>query len=217
MSKLLKPIAYGLFATTLTMPIVHADTDFGKGSATSNQVIELFAKPEMSGVQDEETVKIGDTRSLCDKSRGITVSCGTTKKIKHKPQKPPQPLTSSTENEQSCPEVAISMEILFDYKSDQLNATAMEQLRPFGEALASQQLQGNSYRVEGHTDAIGGEAYNNGLSLRRAEAVKNYLKYQFSFSGKDIRAVGKGKSQLADPGNPSSEKNRRVRIIKTSC
>jgi len=65
----------------------------------------------------------------------------------------------------------------------------------------------------GHTDSVGTDAYNQKLSVRRAEAVKNYL------TGKGIEknrvyTEGKGEKQpVAD--NKTSEgraKNRRVEI-----
>jgi len=65
----------------------------------------------------------------------------------------------------------------------------------------------------GHTDSIGSDAYNDRLSLARAEAVKAF----FAANGVDVkrvRAVGKGESQpVAD--NRSAEgraKNRRVEV-----
>jgi OOP family OmpA-OmpF porin len=65
----------------------------------------------------------------------------------------------------------------------------------------------------GHTDAKGGDAYNQKLSVKRADAVKTYL------SGKGIEASriyteGKGKSQpVADNKTDAGRaKNRRVEI-----
>ena len=65
----------------------------------------------------------------------------------------------------------------------------------------------------GHTDAVGSDAYNQKLSVRRAEAVKAYL----TTKGLDKNRVyteGKGKTQpVAD--NKTSEgraKNRRVEL-----
>ncbi len=65
----------------------------------------------------------------------------------------------------------------------------------------------------GHTDSKGSDAYNQKLSVRRAEAVKSYL------SGKGIEASriyteGKGESQpVADNKTDAGRaKNRRVEI-----
>jgi len=65
----------------------------------------------------------------------------------------------------------------------------------------------------GHTDSIGGDAYNQKLSVRRAEAVKAYLVSK-GIEPNRIYTEGKGKSQpIAD--NRTAEgraKNRRVEI-----
>jgi OmpA-OmpF porin, OOP family len=65
----------------------------------------------------------------------------------------------------------------------------------------------------GHTDSIGTDAYNQKLSIRRAEAVKKYLVSQ-GIEAKRIYVEGKGESQpVAD--NKTKEgraKNRRVQI-----
>jgi OOP family OmpA-OmpF porin len=67
--------------------------------------------------------------------------------------------------------------------------------------------------VIGHTDSIGSVAYNNKLSLRRANAVKAYLVSK-GIEANRIYTEGKGKSQpIAD--NKTKEgraKNRRVEI-----
>ena len=65
----------------------------------------------------------------------------------------------------------------------------------------------------GHTDAIGSDAYNQKLSVRRAESVKAYLVTK-GIEPNRIYTEGKGKKQpVAD--NKTSEgraKNRRVEI-----
>jgi outer membrane protein OmpA-like peptidoglycan-associated protein len=106
-------------------------------------------------------------------------------------------------------EKAISLQILFDYNSATLTESAKAQLEPVGRALASGDLSGMKFRIEGHTDVIGGDEFNIELSRRRAEAVKQYLTQQFAA----IQIQGKGKSDLADAANPTSEANRRVRIV----
>ena len=65
----------------------------------------------------------------------------------------------------------------------------------------------------GHTDAIGTDAYNQKLSVRRAESVKNYLVSK-GVEKNRVYTEGKGEKQpVAD--NKTSEgraKNRRVEI-----
>ena len=65
----------------------------------------------------------------------------------------------------------------------------------------------------GHTDAIGGDSYNQKLSVKRAEAVKNYLTSK-GIEKNRVYTEGKGEKQpVAD--NKTTEgraKNRRVEI-----
>jgi len=65
----------------------------------------------------------------------------------------------------------------------------------------------------GHTDSVGGDAYNQKLSVKRADAVKNYLTSK-GVEKNRVYTEGKGEKQpVAD--NKTSEgraKNRRVEI-----
>jgi outer membrane protein OmpA-like peptidoglycan-associated protein len=68
--------------------------------------------------------------------------------------------------------------------------------------------------VEGYTDSIGTEDYNQGLSERRADSVRSYLVGQ-GVGRTRLTALGKGKN---DPvaGNDSSsgrQQNRRVEVV----
>ena len=51
--------------------------------------------------------------------------------------------------------------------------------------------------VEGHTDRLGTSAYNQRLSMQRAEAVKAYLVTAGGLDAAKINAVGKGESEPA--------------------
>ncbi len=66
-------------------------------------------------------------------------------------------------------------------------------------------------RIEGHTDAIGTDAYNMKLSQRRANSVREYLIKQ-GVSADRLEAVGYGKSRPIAPNNTAAgrAKNRRV-------
>ena len=69
--------------------------------------------------------------------------------------------------------------------------------------------------VAGHTDAAGGDAYNQDLSERRADAIKRYLVDKYGINGTDLVTVGYGESKLKDPSQPVAEVNRRVQVVKT--
>ena len=115
---------------------------------------------------------------------------------------------------QPASEKAISLEVLFDSGSADLTSDAKQQLQPVGGAMASDELKGLHYRIEGHTDVVGGDEENLDLSRRRAESVKDFLVQQFGLSADAIEIIGKGKQDLADKNNPASEANRRVKIVR---
>jgi outer membrane protein OmpA-like peptidoglycan-associated protein len=71
-----------------------------------------------------------------------------------------------------------------------------------------------SVMIEGHTDSIGGEDYNMGLSQRRADSVKSYLLAQ-GIAAPRLSSAGKGKSApIADNSSASGrQQNRRVEVI----
>ena len=66
--------------------------------------------------------------------------------------------------------------------------------------------------VEGHTDAIGSDAYNQGLSERRANAVRDVLVNQHGIESGRFSSVGYGESRpVADNDSDSGRAiNRRV-------
>jgi len=68
--------------------------------------------------------------------------------------------------------------------------------------------------IEGHTDNVGGDAYNLGLSQQRAESVRNALLTQGIASNR-MSAVGYGKAKpIADNGSSEGrQRNRRVEVV----
>ena len=124
---------------------------------------------------------------------------------------------SSTEREEIATIVKdkpkIDLEINFDYNSAQINAKSLPSVQALGRALTSTDLKGSTFVVAGHTDAAGGEAFNQDLSERRAEAIKRYLIDKYGINGSDLVTVGYGKSKLKDPSQPLAEVNRRVQVV----
>jgi outer membrane protein OmpA-like peptidoglycan-associated protein len=76
------------------------------------------------------------------------------------------------------------------------------------------QNPGRNVEIEGHTDSVGSDEYNQALSQRRAESERSFL-IQQGIGPERIRASGKGEYQpVAD--NESSDgrpRNRRVEVI----
>jgi len=107
----------------------------------------------------------------------------------------------------------IDLEINFDYNSADISAKSLPSVQALGRALTNNDLKGSTFVVAGHTDAAGGEGYNQDLSERRADAIKRYLVDKYGINGTDLVTVGYGKSKLKDPSQPVAEVNRRVQVV----
>ncbi len=107
----------------------------------------------------------------------------------------------------------IDLDIQFDYNSDQIRKASMPAAEELGKALSNPSLKGSTFVVAGHTDAIGGEAYNQGLSERRADTIKRFLTDKYGINGTDLVTVGYGKDKPKDPNAPMDPANRRVQVV----
>jgi outer membrane protein OmpA-like peptidoglycan-associated protein len=117
----------------------------------------------------------------------------------------------SIEGEDKPP--SIDLYIAFEFDSDKLKTEVLLTLRRLGVALKDTRLSSYRFRIAGHTDAKGSAEYNQKLSERRAEAVRNYLVFQYDIEINRIETVGFGKTQLLDPLKPEDGINRRVQVI----
>jgi outer membrane protein OmpA-like peptidoglycan-associated protein len=107
----------------------------------------------------------------------------------------------------------IDLEIQFDYNSAEIRTSSMPSVQALGEALSNPSLKGSTFVVAGHTDAIGSEAFNQGLSERRADTIKRYLTEKYGIAGTDLVTVGYGKTKPKDPNTPMDPINRRVQVV----
>jgi OmpA-OmpF porin, OOP family len=98
--------------------------------------------------------------------------------------------------------VTFSAESLFGFDRFEVNPEGKSALDKF-----ARELDGTDFEmvvVEGHTDRLGTTAYNDHLSLQRAEAVKNYLVTSGHINPAKISAAGKGESSpTTKPGECS--------------
>lgn len=73
--------------------------------------------------------------------------------------------------------------------------------------------------VEGYTDRLGSESYNDALSKRRADKVVQYLVSKYDIPVYRIHEIGMGKDKPADDGRgrAANAKNRRVEVTVYSA
>jgi outer membrane protein OmpA-like peptidoglycan-associated protein len=99
--------------------------------------------------------------------------------------------------------------ILFAFDSDRMIGAYDEVLQELADTLAG---GFKKLKIEGHTDSVGPVAYNEGLSLRRAVAIRKRLIEKFKQPASKIQAIGYGESRpIADNANyQGRQANRRV-------
>ena len=101
-------------------------------------------------------------------------------------------------------------DITFEYDSTEMTGDYQRVLSELAKHLS--EITYSSLTVVGYTDSLGSVAYNQKLSERRANAIRNYLIAEFHISPEKITAEGRGPADpLADNGNFQGRlQNRRV-------
>jgi outer membrane protein OmpA-like peptidoglycan-associated protein len=109
----------------------------------------------------------------------------------------------------------IDLEINFDYDSAVIGPKALAAVTALGKTLSKPEFKGTVFFINGHTDGRGSAEYNQGLSQRRAEAVKRHLVEHFKLPADTLIATGFGKEQLKFADKPFADGNRRVQIANS--
>lgn len=108
--------------------------------------------------------------------------------------------------------VTLPQDILFATDSSTVRSDLQRDLRAIAGNLLA--YPNSTIQILGHTDNVGDAAYNQGLSLRRAEAVADVLLDSGVPFGR-INAIGRGEDQpVASNLTPEGRsQNRRVEIV----
>jgi outer membrane protein OmpA-like peptidoglycan-associated protein len=103
-------------------------------------------------------------------------------------------------------------DVLFDFNKYTLKSEAREKLAKISGILVA--YPGLKLQVEGYTDNIGSEEYNQKLSEERADSVRDYLVSQ-SVVSDNVSAQGFGKTDpVADNSTDAGRaQNRRVELV----
>ena len=118
-------------------------------------------------------------------------------------------------DERGCPPeleetVTIDLNLEFDIDSAALRSAHYGEIRDVIDFM--RQFPTSKAVIEGHTDNTGAETYNQGLSERRARAVRNYIETDGGIAGSRLSSVGYGESKPIDTNDTAEgrQHNRRV-------
>jgi len=121
----------------------------------------------------------------------------------------PQPL-----RQPAAAKVAVALNVFFEFNSDRILPRHYTDLDKLGNVLALHMEE--PFSIEGHTDNIGADAYNQTLSEKRAESVKRYLVQSFAIPPGRISIKGYGESQPRTTNDTDQGRriNRRVEVVR---
>lgn len=104
--------------------------------------------------------------------------------------------------------------VRFGFNAAELSPEAKAALDEFATRLAGEN-KGVYLEIQGHTDSVGNDAYNEKLGLERAEAVRNYLNRTHKFPLHRMNSISYGESEsIADNGTREGRgQNRRVVLV----
>jgi OmpA-OmpF porin, OOP family len=106
---------------------------------------------------------------------------------------------------------ALALPVHFAFDSAEIQPSARPQLDALAEGIRMLPTI-QAVVIEGHTDAVGSDTYNEQLSQRRAQAVKRYLVAAHGIEATRLRAVGMGEYAPLQGRDPTASENRRVQF-----
>jgi len=122
----------------------------------------------------------------------------------------PEPMPEPAPVEEPAQVVRVELDVKFDFDKAQVKEESYGDIKSLADFM--KQYPQTTTTVEGHTDSVGTDAYNQGLSERRANAVRDVLVNQYGVEGNRVNAAGYGESSpVADNATDSGRAiNRRV-------
>lgn len=111
-------------------------------------------------------------------------------------------------------QVLTDNDVRFGFDQSKLSDDARAALDQFAEAL-KEENRNVFVEIQGHTDSVGSESYNEELGLERAEAVRVYLNKQHGIPLHRINVISYGESAplVDDNSREARAQNRRVALV----
>lgn len=101
--------------------------------------------------------------------------------------------------------------ILFAFNSDELSAESKQNIQKMADVL--KKYEDTNILIDGYTDNVGSDDYNQKLSERRAKAVSKYLKSMNVPSNRlGTRGFGEAQPVATNDTDPGRQQNRRVEV-----
>ena len=162
-------------------------------------------KPVVNGTYDVVAKVTGpDGQSTVDASKGeVTVNV------------PPPAPAPAPEKPYDCgaalAQITANFPIRFAFDHADLGDTYITDLGNYAKLLTDKRCQAMHVQVSGHADYLGSEAYNQGLSEKRATMVTDLLQ-KAGVEASRLSAIGLGKTKPLDPAHSDDAraKNRRA-------
>jgi outer membrane protein OmpA-like peptidoglycan-associated protein len=173
--------------------------------------------PETSGDETQE-------RPRLDATRGFSLSTPETERPQAERPRRPAPRTRSQRRPTQAagprrPAAAqgqrVNLRLTFELGSDKMTARAEAEARVFARSLMLPQLLNMRFRIEGHTDSIGGRAMNLALSQRRAQSVASFL-VGMGVARERLEVMGYGPDRPLPGLRTTDGENRRVEAVRVS-
>ena len=113
-----------------------------------------------------------------------------------------------------CPiPMVVKLKVNFDFDKSDIKPQYHQELADF--ATFMKQYPGVSVEIDGHTDSKGTDEYNQKLSQRRANSVREYLVKKLGMDGSKLTAVGFGESKpvASNDTDAGRAENRRIEAV----
>ena len=163
-----------------------------------------------AGVDALYNIDQGDTEWQAGVGVGLNFGGGA-QQVAQVAEPAPEPIPEPAPVVEEAPQVVrVELDVKFDFDKSAVKEESYGDIKNLADFM--NQYPQTSTTVEGHTDSVGTDAYNQKLSERRANAVRDVLVNQYGVGGERVNSVGYGESRpVADNATEDGRAiNRRV-------